>query len=293
VDVKVIVDCKAILGEGPLWDAQEQRIYWIDSVGQKIFRAEADGTGVETWNVPAKIGSLALRRQGGAVLALESGIHLFDFDSGRCELLVDPEADKPTTRLNDGKVDRRGRFFFGSMDVPEAQKIGTLYRLDPDFSLHRMDDGIIVSNGPCWSPDDRTFYFADSRSAKISAYDYDLQTGSLSNKRAFAAFDNSDLRRGAPDGATVDAEGYLWSAAVFSGELRRFAPDGTLDHTIKLPVNNVTSLNFGGPNLDVIYCTSIGRMHLPGLPDDGPTGGSVFAVSNSGFRGGEEPRFAG
>src|SRR5271170_3892013 len=106
MEVKAIVDCKTLLGEGPLWDVQEQRIYWIDSRGKKIFRARADGSEVETWDVPSEIGSLALRRQGGAVLALRTGVHLFDFATGESQLLIDPESDKPDTRLNDGKVDR-------------------------------------------------------------------------------------------------------------------------------------------------------------------------------------------
>jgi sugar lactone lactonase YvrE len=288
VEIRAIVDCRTTLGEGPLWDVREQKIYWVDSIGCKIYRADADGTNVETWDVPSKIGSLALREKGGAIIALQSGIHTFDFTTGRATPITDPEPDHPTTRLNDGKVDRRGRFFFGSMDIDENKNICKLYRLDPDLSLHVMDDGIIVSNGPCFSPDDRTFYFADSRSGYISAYDYDVATGSLSNKRTFVEFAS-----GAPDGGTVDAEGYVWSAAIIAGELRRFAPDGTLERAIPMPVKNLTSLNFGGPNLDVIYCTSIAKMHLPDVPNDGPLGGSLFAIYGAGIRGVPEPRFAG
>ena len=169
--IEVLVDVKTILGEGPLWDVEEQRLYWIDSFGCNVFRATADGREVRAWDVPAKIGSMALRRRGGAVLSLQTGFHFLDFKTGDCSLIVDPEPDKPTTRLNDGKVDKRGRFVAGSMDTMEEGPNGSLYRLDPDLSLHKLDQGIVVSNGPCWSPDGKILYFADSWSGEIWAYD--------------------------------------------------------------------------------------------------------------------------
>jgi len=293
MEVRAIVDCKTSLGEGPLWDVEDQKIYWIDSLGNKLFRAEADGSAVEVWDVQSKIGSMAIRRNGGAILSLKNGFHAFDFKTGTCKLLVDPEADKPGNRLNDGKVDRQGRFICGSMDMKETNKTASLYRLDPDLSVHKLEDNIIVSNGPCWSPDDKTFYFADSWSMAISAYDWDARSGKPSRKRTFVAYDKSRRENGVPDGATVDSEGYLWSAAVFSGELRRFSPNGELERAVSLPVRNVTSLIFGGPNLDVIYFTSIGQIHLPGLPNDGPLGGSLFAIYGLGIKGVPEPRFGG
>jgi sugar lactone lactonase YvrE len=293
MEVRAIVDCKTSLGEGPLWDVQDQKLYWIDSLGNKVFRADTEGLGVSVWDVPSKIGSMAIRNNGRAIVSLQNGFYDFDFRTGKCELIVDPEPDKPGNRLNDGKVDRQGRFVCGSMDMKEENKSAALYRLDPDLSVHKLEDSIIVSNGPCWSPDDKMFYFSDSWSMEISAYDWDAKTGTPSHKRTFVTYDKNRREGGVPDGATVDAEGYLWSAAVFSGELRRFAPDGTLDRTVVLPVKNVTSLIFGGPNLDIIYCTSIGQIHLPGLPNDGPLGGSLFAVYGLGIKGVPEPRFAG
>src|SRR4051794_15206895 len=118
--IEVLIDVKTILGEGPLWDIEEQRLYWIDSFGCNVFRATADGREVRAWDVPAKIGSMALRRKGGAVLSLQTGFHFLDFKSGETSLIVDPEPDNPTTRINDGKVDKRGRFIAGSMDTMEA-----------------------------------------------------------------------------------------------------------------------------------------------------------------------------
>ncbi|MDQ0393964.1 SMP-30/gluconolactonase/LRE family protein [Labrys monachus] len=289
--IEVLVDVKTILGEGPLWDVEEQRLYWIDSFGCNVFRATVDGCEVRAWDVPAKIGSMALRKQGGAVLSLQTGFHFLDFETGETRLIVDPEPDKPTTRLNDGKVDRRGRFVAGSMDMMEAGPNGALYRLDADLSLHKLDDGIIVSNGPCWSPDGTVFYFADTWSGEIWAYDYDQDTGSVSNRRTFAKVDRSG--GGAADGSTVDAEGYLWNALVYDGKIVRYAPDGSVDRVIDMPVKKVTSVMFGGPDLDILFVTSMAKPPLPRFPGDGRQRGSLFAVHGLGVRGVPEPRFAG
>jgi sugar lactone lactonase YvrE len=290
MDIRVLVDVKTILGEGPLWDVEEQRLYWIDSFGMNVFRCAPDGSEVRAWDVPEKIGSMALRKGGGAVVSLRTGLHFLDFETGECTLVVDPEPDIATTRLNDGKVDRRGRFFVGSMDMSEAGPNGSLYRLDPDLTLSKVDSGIIVSNGPCFAPDNKTFYFTDSWSGEISAYDYDLETGAISNKRRFVSIPEAGA---AFDGATVDAEGYVWSAIVYAGYLARYAPDGTLDRKIAMPVKKVTSVMFGGPNLDILYVTSMAKPPLPRFPSDGVMRGSLFAIHGLGIGGLPEPRFAG
>jgi sugar lactone lactonase YvrE len=256
-----------------------------------VFRCAADGSEVRAWDVPAKIGSMALRSQGGAVLSLASGFHFLDFKTGETQLIVDPESDKPNNRINDGKVDKRGRFVAGSMDTMEEGPNGALYRLDPDLSLHKLDDKIIVSNGPCWSPDGRIFYFADTWSGEIWAYDYDLDTGGVSNRRTFAKVDRSG--GGAADGSTVDAEGFLWNALVYDGRLVRYAPDGSVDRVIQMPVKKVTSVMFGGPNLDILFVTSMAKPPLPRFPGDGVSRGSLFAIYDLGVRGVPEPRFAG
>jgi sugar lactone lactonase YvrE len=241
--------------------------------------------------VPGKIGSMCLRRNGGAIVSLEDGFFALDFESGDCELIHDPEPDQPDNRLNDGKVDKQGRFLAGSMDTQEAGGNGALYRMDPDLSVTRLEDGIVVSNGPCWSPDGSVFYFSDTWSNEISAYDYDQATGAISNKRCFASFE--PLGDGVPDGATVDAEGCVWSAAVYGAKLYRFTPDGALERRIDMPVKKVTSMNFGGPNLDVLYVTSMAKPPLPRFPTDGVQRGSLFAIYDLGIRGVPEPRFAG
>jgi L-arabinonolactonase len=177
------------------------------------------------------------------------------------------------------------------MDTREGGKDGELFRLDPDLSLHRLDGGFAISNGPCWSPDGSTFYFSDSFSGEIWAYDYDLATGAIANRRTFT---KAGITPGmATDGSTVDAEGFLWNAQVFAGKLCRYAPDGTVDRVIEMPVKKVTSVNFGGPDLDILYVTSMTKPPLPHLPGDGVLRGSLFAIRGLGVKGIPEPRFGG
>ena len=289
--IEILADVKTTLGEGPLWDIEEQRLYWIDSFDGRVFRCTADGREIRAWDVPQKIGSMALRRDGGAIVSLQRGFHTLDFNTGEVALIHDPEPGLAANRLNDGKVDRQGRFVAGSMDTMEEGPNGALYRLDPDMTVHRLDDGIICSNGPCWSPDGRTFYFTDTWSGEIWAYDYDTATGGVSNRRTFATVDTSG--GGAADGATVDADGFVWSALVYDGKLVRYATDGTVDRVIEMPVKKVTSVMFGGPDLDVLYVTTMAKPPLPRFPDDGPLRGSVFAIRDLGVRGLPEMRFAG
>ena len=297
IDVSICVDCTNTLGEGPVWDGAEQRLYWVDSMAPQIWRCAADGSDVRTWELPAMIGSLALRQNGGAVVALETGLHFFDFATGALEPLHHPEAGKDNVRLNDGKVDSRGRFIVGSLDMTaileptthEARR-GTLYRLDTDLTLHTLDHRIANSNGPCWSPDNRVFYFTDSVDDTISCYDWDEASGTPANRRDFAKLEPASI----PDGATVDAEGYLRSTlnGAFSGrgELRRFAPDGTLDRVVPLPSTKPTSLTFGGPDCDIVFVTT---MSIPGQFPETPYDGRLLAVRGLGVKGLPGHRFGG
>jgi sugar lactone lactonase YvrE len=290
MNIEILVDVKTELGEGPLWDPELERLFWIDSKSGKVFRSTADGTELRAWDTPGLIGSLALRADAsGAILALENGLHTLDFASGDTELILDPEPEFPQNRLNDGKVDARGRFVFGSMNKNEDGRTAALYSLDTDFSLRTLDDGLIVSNGPCWSPDGSIFYFSDTWSGEIWAYDYDLETGDARNRRTFGDVDTS--RGGGADGSTVDSEGYLWNALVYDGKLVRYAPDGSVDRVIEMPVKKVTSVMFGGPNLDTLYVTSMSKPPLPRFPDDPVQRGSVFAITGLGIQGLPEHRF--
>jgi len=288
--VELIIDAKAELGEGPLWDVTEERLYWIDSYGPAVHRSDLAGGDRKSWTLPEPIGSMALRAKGGAVVALRSGFHFLDLASGEVERINETQPGELRPRLNDGKVDRQGRFVAGSMDYAESEPVGRLFRLDPDLTLHTLDDGIICSNGPCWSPDGRTLYFADSYKKTIFAYDYDTQSGTVRSRRSFAIF--TGRLTGFPDGATVDAEGFVWSAEVYAGRLVRFNPEGVIDRIIGLPVYSTTSLAFGGPNLDIVFVTSMARPHN-GAYHPEREAGMVFAIHGTGVRGLPEPRFRG
>jgi sugar lactone lactonase YvrE len=295
--IELLTDIHYMLGEGPLWDVDEQRFYWLDCHHDTIYRSTANGTELESWKTPTTIGSMALRKGGGAVVSLRNGLHFFDFKTGKAEPVgPNPEEGMENIRLNDGKVDQRGRFLVGSYDEnmfspnPSTAPRGSLYRLDTDLKLTKLESGIGVSNGPCWSPDGRVFYFADTFANVVWAYDYDIATGTPSNKRDFVCGSGG----GMPDGATVDSEGYFWNAwngaGSGGGDVRRYAPDGTLDRRLQLPSHKVTSLAFGGPNLDILYVTT---MNLPGFPEDRREDGYTFKISGLGYTGVPEPRFGG
>ncbi len=297
VDIRICVPCENVLGEGPIWDVEDQRLYWVDGLSGKLLRCTAYGADVEQWGLPAEIGSFALRRGGGAIVALETGLFLFDLKTGGLQPIAHPEAGKEDVRLNDGKVDSRGRFIVGSLDMatfaPEPPKgRGVLYRVDADLSVHPLMEGIGCSNGPCWSPDEKIFYFTDSVEDAIYAFDWDEARGAPSNKRLFVQCERGFI----PDGAAVDSEGYYWTAmnGAFSGvgEVRRYAPDGTLDRAITMPTPRLASLTFGGPDLDILYVTTlIGNQPTP-IPNI-PADGKLFSLHGLGVRGLPSRRFAG
>jgi L-arabinonolactonase len=287
IAIEKIGGVKNKLGEGPVWDVAEKALYWIDGGVPAIYRLDPKANDIKSWKTPKPIGSFALRGRGGAVLALSDGFYLFDFASGEAKQIGEPAA-QPGTTFNDGKTDARGRFIAGTLDSKFAQPIGSIYSLDASLKCTTLEPAIGCTNGPCFSPDNRTFYCADSVSRTISAYDYDLATGTVSNKRLFAAIKGLG---GVPDGATVDAEGHLWSAIAGGGKIVCYKPDGSIARTVEVPVPIITSVMFGGDNLDVMYATSIGEKILGMEP--GADGGSLFAINGLGVKGKPEPRFAG
>ncbi len=300
--IECVVACNNHLGEGPVWDVEEGALYWVDGTGRRVgnpglWRLDPASGKTRSWMLGHDVGAMALRERGGAVLALDDGFYLFDFERSELELITLIDSGQPRSRLNDGKVDRQGRFFAGGMDDEEELKLCGLWRLDPDLSVTRVDDGIICSNGPCWSPDDRTFYFADTFQQVMWAYDYDPATGTPGNRREFASTLDEP---GFFDGSTVDAEGCVWNAMVIGGELIRYTPDGEVERRIGMPVRNITSVCFGGDKLDEIYVTSMGRVSHPATHDHFARqvqpqfgAGSLFRITGLGIEGLPEPRFAG
>ncbi len=299
VSVECVVDAKNHLGEGPLWDPTEGVLYWVDMLDKQVWSYDPRADRTNTWQLPKIVGAFALREQGGAVLTMEDGFYFMDLQSGETELIAHVDVEVENSIFNDGKVDRRGRFFAGGEDQVTEAPICGLFRLDPDLTVHELERGIICNNGPSWSPDNKTFYHTDSFRQEIYAYDYDIETGEIGNKRLFASTENEP---GIPDGSTIDSEGYLWNAQIISGDLVRYTPDGVIDRRIPIPCKTITSAMFGGENLDIIYLTSMGNTDFLGpegrrlfgeAAKPQPHGGGIFAVSGTGATGLPETRFAG
>src|ERR1700678_555799 len=207
VKVTCVCDSKAILGEGPYWDVTDQRLYWVDIKGRLIHRLDPATGQDETWATPEVVGSLAVRAKGGLVVALRSGLYFFDLTTSQATPAVLPPGHPDHNRFNDGKVDRQGRFWAGSMDDLEKEPSGGLFRFNTNLDCHQLVDQITISNSLCWSPDGRTLYYSDSTQRRVWAWDFDVNSGQISNRRVFIQLPSTD---GVPDGATVDAEGYFW-----------------------------------------------------------------------------------
>ena len=286
---EVVAGGNAILGESPLWSPAEAALYWVDINNPTIHRLDpATGTR-ERWHIETEIGSIGLAGPGRMVAGLRTGAHYVDLETGKIEPICDPEGEGRfnRNRMNDGKIDRAGRFWVGTMNDPGHQPLGTLYRIDRDGGAAPVLGGIRVPNALCWSPDSRVMYFTDSYSHQIWAFDFDLETGAMENKRVFAAIAED---AGVPDGATVDADGFVWCAHMFGSRVSRYAPDGSLDRAIALPVPQVTSCAFGGADLETLYITTASlRMDRAALAEQ-PLAGALFAV-DPGVRGLPEPVF--
>jgi sugar lactone lactonase YvrE len=272
---EVLLPRADVLGESPLWCPRRQRLFWVDIRRPALQSCDADGGDFTAWQMPEAIGSFAFRRDDGFVLALKSGLYDCDPSAGTLTLIAAPQ-ERATHRFNEGKCDPRGRFWAGTMNDVVREPSGAMFRLDTGRQVTRWREGIAVPNSLAWSPDGRTMYFADTETRVIEAWDYDLDDGLPLRRRVFA-----DLRSGGPgrpDGATVDADGCVWSAQVASGEVVRYAPDGRVLQRWTLPVSKVTSLAFGGADLRTLYATS-GRYRLTETELAGqPLAGALFAM---------------
>lgn len=278
--------CK--VGEGPVWDVAEQTLYYIDILDKRVMRWDPSTGDHRSWDVPDLIGSMALREGEGAIVALSDGIHTLDFRSGAVELLAAIDPATPSIQLADGKVDRKGRFVFGTSHRQAKEALGGVYSLDTDGALTQLDRDIILGNGPCWSPDDATFYHADSMRHTIYAYDYDLETGAVANRRQF--FESSDFGP-IPDGATVDAEGNLWAAICEGGVVLQISPNGKVKREIAMPTKLPASCMFFGPDLDRLFVPSINPSFLGREPE--AADGACFVIDGLGVTGLPEPRYRG
>ena len=285
--VQCVADVHAVLGEGPVWVAREAALYWVDINGKKIFRLDSAGRLTE-WATPLRVGSLAPKTSGGFIAGTDQGIADIDPESGKFDILLKPEENLPDNRFNDGKVDRRGRFWAGTMDDREREPSGTLYVVEAGPKLTAVDGGYRVTNGPAFSPPGDVMYHSDS--ARQVTYRFDIgSNGEASNRRIFLQFGPGD---GFPDGMTVDSEGCLWIAFWDGWCIRRYSPAGEWLETIKVPVARPTSCVFGGPELDRLYITSASRDVDAAALAMQPNAGGLFMLV-PGVRGLSDAPFAG
>lgn len=296
--VSCVVESADLLGEGCLWDQAAGALWWLDIARPSRIHRLVVATGDhKIWTSKLLLTTLGLRRNGGLVVGGEDGVYTFDPKTGVNTLLCHPETDRPRNRFNDGACDPQGRLWIGTMqqnigangeDLDITQNSGALYCVAGDGTSTRREDNIGVSNGPCWSPDGRTFYFSDSRNQVIYAYDFNAADGTISNR--WVLNDTKDY--GYPDGATVDAEGYIWSARWDGACVLRISPDGVIDRVVPISALRPTCLCFGGAKLDQIYVTS-SRAHLPAASMlQYPQQGGVFGFS-PGVRGQLKYQFNG
>ncbi|VTU45228.1 SMP-30/gluconolactonase/LRE family protein [Variovorax sp. PBL-E5] len=276
---EIIGEQRDRLGECPLWDVRDQSLYWIDSKARRVQRL-AKGAYRE-WATPSDVGSIALTRRGRLVLSLEDGFHLMDLGSGATLRLAEIHHKGPTMRMNDGRTDRQGRFVVGSMVMHRRDLDGGFYRLEKNGDATALFDGIALANATCFSLDGRSLYHADSLSGAVSVADYDPVSGAVGPRHTLFS---TEAQGSPPDGATVDAEGCLWIALPLSGKLGRYQPDGKLLLLLDSPVPYPTCPCFGGPELDVIYLTSISNSGNL-LRSDHPDAGALVAFHGVGVRG--------
>ena len=241
----------AELGEGPHWDIDSQSLYWVDIPAGLVHRMDDSGAHT-SWDVGMPVGAVVPRISGGLCVAAGNGFYALDVDTGAVsEIAAAPGLTG--TRMNDGACDRAGRFYAGSMAGDEAPGRGSFYRLDVDQTVTELFDGVGISNGVGWSPDDRRMYYIDSLAYRVDVMDYDIETGAIGERRPFARLGSGDV---VPDGLAVDAEGGVWAAVWGGSVIQRYDADGHLTAVVRVPAAHVTSCAFGGPELDQLYITT-------------------------------------
>jgi sugar lactone lactonase YvrE len=286
-ELRRIGDTTDVLGEGPVWCPREQALYWVDITAPAVKRWDATSGKSTVWTMPEAVGSLALCGTGKILVALQSALSVFDPATGATKPVAAPRNDGADMRFNDGKCDRQGRFWVGTMTMGARAPRGRLYRLDAKAGCDAVLDGIDIPNGLCWSPDGRTMYFADSVQHTIWAFPYDTATGAIGERRVFVRTDPSEV----PDGGTVDAEGFVWSARFGGSRVVRHAPDGRVDRVIEVPARQVTSCAFGGADFSTLFITSATHNMTAEQRAAQPLAGALLATE-VGVRGLPEPRYA-
>ncbi|MBO0683427.1 MAG: SMP-30/gluconolactonase/LRE family protein [Candidatus Dormibacteraeota bacterium] len=268
--MELVLDARAWHGEGPLWDARQRVLWWVDVAAGLVHRLDPS-SGVDTAiDVGQPVGAVGLREPRGLVLALRDGFGVLD--GGEVRMLAEVEADRPEQRMNDGASDPRGCFWAGTMAEDERPEAGSLYRLDPDGSVTRMLERLTISNGIDWSPDGTRMYFVDSGQKAVDVFDYDLDDGSISRRRHHAELAGG----GVPDGLCVDSEGAIWVARFGGWAVERYTPQGELERRLPVPAAQVTKPAFGGPDLRDLYLTTARKGLAEAELRSQPHAGSIF-----------------
>jgi sugar lactone lactonase YvrE len=286
LQVEHFLTIKNKLGEGPVWHPEEQLLYWVDIEGDCFHRYSPETGRGDTTPVGQAIGCLAFRASGGLLMGLRDGLAFWDQNTSEIEIIANPEAGRPNARFNDGKVDPGGRFWVGTLGEDDQS---CLYRMDPDGATHTMETGIQISNGIGWSPDHKVMYYTDTPRRVIYTYDFDLESGSINNRRDYV---NVPAEDGFPDGLTVDSEGCVWSAHWDGWRVTRYDPDGKIERVVYMPVQRPTSCTFGGPDLNQLFITSAWTGLSESVRREQPLAGDLFLVQTN-IKGQLENEFLG
>lgn len=286
---ELVVDCRNQHGEGTFWNPADGLVWWTDIEGRALWSFDPESGKSAPHSMQDRVCCFAPRRSGGLVVAFADRVVFLDPATGAEELIHRFEPDNAETRLNDGRTDRTGRFVLGGMNEVSGKANSSVISIGIDLSVRTLIEGVSCANSTCFSPDGQTMYFADTPDREIVAFDYDLKTGNVSNRRVLADFANEP---GLPDGSCVDAEGGVWNAEWEGRRVVRVAPDGAIDRIIEVPVWKPTCCTFGGPDLDTLYITTSRLMSSNDVLEKEPDSGGLFAVK-PGIRGVSDTPFNG
>jgi sugar lactone lactonase YvrE len=274
-NLEIVHSQPAMLAEGPCWDPEKSQLYWVDISAGQIHCLNLQTNVKKNIDVGQKVGAIALKKSGGAIVAAEHGIYFLDLETEKLVFIADPEAHLPNNRFNDGKCDAYGRFWVGTMSVNGAEKEGSLYCIEHDLTIRKVLENVSISNGISWSPDSLILYHIDTPTRQVRAYDYQLETGEIHNARVVIQIPYS---QGVPDGMTTDSEGMLWIAEWGGFRVSRWNPaNGTLLDEIRLPVEQVTSCVFGGKDLEKLFITTAREGLCSDQISEQPLAGAVFS----------------
>lgn len=275
LNASLILDARAELAEGPIWNYKEHKLYWVNIDGRELHIYDPETKEDRVFDTTEKIGTVVPMENGDVLVALQSGIHQMNTTTGELRFMTNPLPD-PEIRFNDGKCDPSGRFWVGSMHLKQITGKAALYRMDTDDVIHQMLDNVTISNGIAWSADKKTMYYVDTPTKKVDAFDYDDATGHISNRRTVIQVPDGS---GSPDGMTIDEEGMLWTALWGDFSVARWNPaTGELLEKVTVPVPQVSACAFGGKDLSTLYITTARENMSKEDLEKYPLSGSLFAV---------------